>query len=127
MYIFRKPPDLLVATPGRLNDHLQNSGLQGLMQGLRVLIFDEADQLLDMGFRPAIVASVSYVCVMFVLYIYMLLLFPQKMLSRLPPKRRDRHLCVMLMIIIYYCYRNCCPGCFQKRQDRHLCVRIIII
>ena len=48
---FKQPPQLLVATPGRLNDHLQNSGLDVLMQGLRVLIFDEADQLLDMGFR----------------------------------------------------------------------------
>ena len=38
----QRPPDLLVATPGRLNDHLQNSGLDALMQNLRVLIFDEA-------------------------------------------------------------------------------------
>ena len=79
IYIFRKPPDLLVATPGRLNDHLQNSGLQGLMLGLRVLIFDEADQLLDMGFRPAIVASVLYyMCVLCACYVYMLLWFPKK-------------------------------------------------
>ena len=61
---FKAPPDLLVATPGRLNDHLQNSGLDRMMLGLRVLILDEADQLLDMGFRPAIL----------------------DMLSRLPPK-----------------------------------------
>ena len=61
---FKAPPDLLVATPGRLNDHLQSSGLDRMMLGLRVLILDEADQLLDMGFRPAIL----------------------DMLSRLPPK-----------------------------------------
>eukprot|EP00937_MAST-01D_sp_MAST-1D-sp2_P005261 g5261.t1 len=50
----RQLPDILVATPGRLNDHLENHGLADKMRGLRVLIFDEADQLLEMGFRPAI-------------------------------------------------------------------------
>ena len=29
---FQQPPQLLVATPGRLNDHLQNSGQDVLMQ-----------------------------------------------------------------------------------------------
>lgn len=37
-------PDILVATPGRLNDHLDNHGLAPAMQGLTHLIFDEADQ-----------------------------------------------------------------------------------
>ena len=46
------PPALLVGTPGRLNDLLANHGLAGLAAGLEVLIFDEADQLLEMGFRP---------------------------------------------------------------------------
>merc|ERR1711879_47891 len=50
----KKAPLVLVATPGRLDDHLRNSSLAPLCAGLRVLIFDEADQLLDMGFRPAI-------------------------------------------------------------------------
>jgi len=44
----------VVATPGRLLDHLQNSNLAQRMSNLDVLIFDEADQLLDMGFRPDI-------------------------------------------------------------------------
>lgn len=43
--------DILVATPGRLLDHLQQ-GVSNRMRNLKVLIFDEADQLLDMGFRP---------------------------------------------------------------------------
>ncbi|KAJ3125122.1 hypothetical protein HK101_005986, partial [Irineochytrium annulatum] len=43
--------DILVATPGRLLDHLQNSGLQQQCSDLQVLIFDEADRLLDQGFR----------------------------------------------------------------------------
>ena len=34
---FRQPPDLLVATPGRLNDHLKSSGLDALMLVLREL------------------------------------------------------------------------------------------
>jgi len=50
----KQAPLVLVATPGRLDDHLNNSGLAPLCAGLSVLIFDEADQLLDMGFRPAI-------------------------------------------------------------------------
>lgn len=50
----QRTPSILVATPGRLNDHLVNSGLGEHCQNIRVLVFDEADQLLDMGFRPAI-------------------------------------------------------------------------
>ncbi|GAB4823172.1 hypothetical protein N2152v2_010218 [Parachlorella kessleri] len=46
--------DVLVATPGRLIDHLQNSGLAPRLQSIRSLVLDEADQLLEMGFRPAI-------------------------------------------------------------------------
>lgn len=44
-------PDILVATPGRLLDHLQNASLLPRLSALKVLIFDEADRLLDMGFR----------------------------------------------------------------------------
>ena len=50
-----RPPSILVATPGRLNDLLYNYEERlpaGLFGSLEVLIFDEADQLLDMGFRP---------------------------------------------------------------------------
>lgn len=45
---------IVVATPGRLLDHLQNSNLSERMAKLDTLILDEADQLLDMGFRPDI-------------------------------------------------------------------------
>jgi ATP-dependent RNA helicase MSS116 len=44
----------VVGTPGRLLDLLQNHGLAERMANLDSLIFDEADQLLDMGFRPDI-------------------------------------------------------------------------
>ncbi|CAN0196110.1 unnamed protein product, partial [Ectocarpus sp. 12 AP-2014] len=47
-------PDIMVATPGRLLDLMENHGLGRGMRDLDTLIFDEADQLLEMGFRPAI-------------------------------------------------------------------------
>ena len=41
-----------MATPGRLLDHLQNSQQLGpLLKNLRMVVLDEADRLLDMGFR----------------------------------------------------------------------------
>jgi ATP-dependent RNA helicase MSS116 len=44
--------DILVATPGRLVDHLQNTpGFAARCAHLRVLVMDEADQLLDAGFK----------------------------------------------------------------------------
>jgi ATP-dependent RNA helicase RhlE len=48
----RKGARLVVATPGRLEDFMD----RGLMdfRGLQVLILDEADRMLDMGFLPAI-------------------------------------------------------------------------
>ena len=45
---------IVVATPGRLLDHLKDGGLANRMTNLSCLVFDEADQLLDMGFRPDI-------------------------------------------------------------------------
>eukprot|EP01059_Diplonema_ambulator_P010667 TRINITY_DN2067_c0_g3_i2.p1 TRINITY_DN2067_c0_g3~~TRINITY_DN2067_c0_g3_i2.p1 ORF type:complete len:596 (+),score=206.68 TRINITY_DN2067_c0_g3_i2:270-1790(+) len=50
----RSVPSILVGTPGRLNDHLANNGLAAMASSLKCLIFDEADQLLEMGFRPDI-------------------------------------------------------------------------
>ena len=48
----QRTPSLVVATPGRLNDLLYNYGIDSLCSNLSTLVFDEADQLLEMGFRP---------------------------------------------------------------------------
>ena len=46
---------ILVATPGRLKDHIMNtSGFATRIKGVKVLVLDEADHLLDMGFRKDI-------------------------------------------------------------------------
>ena len=52
--VLRRPPSLLVGTPGRLVDLMFDQGLGSLFHNLAALIFDEADQLLEMGFRPSI-------------------------------------------------------------------------
>ncbi|KAF8831384.1 DEAD-domain-containing protein [Lentinula edodes] len=48
-----KKPHIIVATPGRLNDHLENT--KGFsLRNLKYLVLDEADRLLDMDFGPVI-------------------------------------------------------------------------
>eukprot|EP00816_Leptocylindrus_hargravesii_P008146 CAMPEP_0196805372 /NCGR_PEP_ID=MMETSP1362-20130617/5136_1 /TAXON_ID=163516 /ORGANISM="Leptocylindrus danicus, Strain CCMP1856" /LENGTH=649 /DNA_ID=CAMNT_0042178255 /DNA_START=448 /DNA_END=2397 /DNA_ORIENTATION=+ len=55
--------DIIVATPGRLQDHLikNTSNIAGrLARGLRTLCLDEADRLLDMGFRAELKKIIGY-------------------------------------------------------------------
>ena len=49
--------DILVATPGRLIDHLERRTVS--LDGVETLILDEADHMLDMGFAPALKKIVS--------------------------------------------------------------------
>lgn len=60
----RQDPHIVVATPGRLNDHLEHSKLS--LGNVGILVLDEADHMLDMGFAPQI----------------------KKILSRVPAKRQ---------------------------------------
>lgn len=47
-----EPCQIIIATPGRLLDHIENkSGFSTRLMGLKMLILDEADHLLDLGFR----------------------------------------------------------------------------
>ena len=48
----RRGIDIVVATPGRLIDHLQRRTLN--LSAIEVLTLDEADRMLDMGFQPAL-------------------------------------------------------------------------
>jgi len=49
---FRRGVDVIAATPGRLLDHFQYDYAR--LAGLEVLVLDEADRMLDMGFLPDI-------------------------------------------------------------------------
>lgn len=57
-------PDIVVATPGRLLDHIQRRSVK--VDAIQELVLDEADHMLDLGFLPQI----------------------RKIVSRLPEKRR---------------------------------------
>ncbi len=50
--------DVVIATPGRMISHLQNSGID--LSGVEYLILDEADRMLDMGFADDIMKIISY-------------------------------------------------------------------
>ncbi|MDP3729717.1 MAG: DEAD/DEAH box helicase [bacterium] len=48
----RRNPQIIIGTPGRINDHLQQRTLS--LRDIGFLVLDEADRMLDMGFAPQI-------------------------------------------------------------------------
>jgi superfamily II DNA/RNA helicase len=55
----KKTPRILIATPGRLVDHLR--GKTANLKNTTMLVLDEADRMLDMGFIPQIEQILRYV------------------------------------------------------------------
>ena len=57
--MLKRNPRILIATPGRLNDHLEQRTVT--LKEVIVLVLDEADRMLDMGFKPQIDRILSHV------------------------------------------------------------------
>lgn len=56
--LLRKDPEILVATPGRILEHCEKSSTD--LTGLTCLVLDEADRMLDMGFRDDVAKIAGY-------------------------------------------------------------------
>lgn len=48
----RRRPNIIIATPGRLVDHLEQGNLK--LNSVKIIVLDEADRMLDIGFEPQI-------------------------------------------------------------------------
>jgi superfamily II DNA/RNA helicase len=56
--LLRAPYRFVVATPGRLNDHLKRGSIE--LDFVKHLVIDEADRLLDMGFAPQLAQILNF-------------------------------------------------------------------
>lgn len=54
-----RQPEIIIATPGRLNDHLQQRTVK--LDKVRTVILDEADRMFDMGFEPQVKSILKFV------------------------------------------------------------------
>lgn len=52
LFMLRKKPQIMIATPGRLIDHLKRHTVK--LDLVKILVLDEADMMLDLGFAPQI-------------------------------------------------------------------------
>ena len=57
--ILRRNPNIIVGTPGRLNDHLEQKTLN--LSQMSILVLDEADRMLDMGFSHQIEKIIKHI------------------------------------------------------------------
>lgn len=53
----RNSPHIIIATPGRLNDHIEHKTVR--LNLIEILVIDEADRMLDMGFWPQVKRIIS--------------------------------------------------------------------
>jgi len=56
--ILKRGVDVVVATPGRLFDHIKRNNVD--LSNVKTLVLDEADRMLDMGFMPQVKQIVKY-------------------------------------------------------------------
>lgn len=54
----KKRPQIVVATPGRLSDHMKRRTVK--LDNVKTVVLDEADRMLDMGFSDDIMKIISY-------------------------------------------------------------------